>query len=97
MKKNNHKKAFNLRRRWVSDKREIGVSEKNIPLNFDENKSLILTELGDVEVLDYRSDKYGGVQNSWTHEFKKKPKLYSNADGTCLIIYPVKVQRKGII
>ena len=97
MKNKNRNKAFNLRKRWVSDRREIGMSEKNIPLNFDNNGNLILTELGKVEVLDYNSDKYGGLTNSWTHQFKKQPKLYSNADGTCLIIYPVKVQRRGII
>jgi len=45
-----------------------------------------LVKLGEVNRIDYISDKWDDIKRIYEHTFKKKPELFSNADGDVLII-----------
>lgn len=54
-------------------------------------------EVGTIEAIEYRSDKYDGKSRLYRHEVTKKRKLLISADGTVMIVEPgFKITKRGI-
>ena len=56
----------------------------NIFIDFDPNDYFV--QLGTVQEIVYRSDKWDGKKTDYIHSFKKKPKLITNSKGNLLLL-----------
>ena len=71
------------------------IVEHPFPFKMNGN-TLVLVHLGSVARIDYDSDKFDGKFKGYTHNFKKKPFLYTTYNGKVLIISPVRLTSAGI-